>query len=140
MNYLDAIILGLVQGLTEFLPVSSSGHLVLVEHLLGAKSSGVSFELLVHFGTLLAVLIYFRKEIIAMIKSLFDSTMVEQRKLGTVYHYRDHTGRHYCPGLRAYHRVGFRFAGTDVGDVAGDRCHALADRTGPQKGKEADLA
>ena len=81
MNFLDAIILGLVQGLTEFLPVSSSGHLVLVEHILGAKSSGVSFELLVHFGTLLAVLIYFRKQIIAMVKSLFNSTMVEERKL-----------------------------------------------------------
>lgn len=81
MSYLDAIILGLLQGLTEFLPVSSSGHLVLAEHLLGAKNAGVTFELLVHLGTLLAVLIYFRKQILAMIRSLFDASMVEQRKL-----------------------------------------------------------
>jgi undecaprenyl-diphosphatase len=81
MSYFDAILLGLLQGLTEFLPVSSSGHLVLTEHLLGAKNPGVTFELLVHLGTLLAVLIYFRKRIIAMIRSIFDTSMFEERKL-----------------------------------------------------------
>lgn len=81
MSYLDAILLGLLQGFTEFLPVSSSGHLVLAEHMLGAKNPGVTFELLVHLGTLLAVLIYFRKQIIAMIRSLFNASMADQRKL-----------------------------------------------------------
>ena len=61
MTFLEAIILGLVQGLTEFLPVSSSGHLVLVQQFLGVEDKGVTFEILVHFGTLLSVVIYFWK-------------------------------------------------------------------------------
>jgi undecaprenyl-diphosphatase len=79
MSYLDAILLGIVQGLTEFLPVSSSGHLVLVQELLGVNQPGLVFELLAHLGTLLAVLVYFRKRIIALIKSLFDSKATEDR-------------------------------------------------------------
>ncbi len=81
MNYFEAIILGLLQGLTEFLPVSSSGHLVIAEHLLGLKQQGVVFELLVHFGTLLSVLIYFRARIFAMIRAVFDKSMVSERKM-----------------------------------------------------------
>jgi undecaprenyl-diphosphatase len=81
MNYFDAILLGIIQGLTEFLPVSSSGHLVLAEHFLHAKMPGVVFELLLHFGTLLAVLIYFRKKISSLIKSLFDSRMITERRM-----------------------------------------------------------
>jgi len=84
MNYLDAIILGLVQGLTEFLPVSSSGHLVISEHLLHAKMPGVLFELVVHFGTLVSVLIYFRKRIWTLVKSIFIREMKQERK--TVYY------------------------------------------------------
>jgi len=56
MTWLEAIILGLVQGLTEFLPVSSSGHLVLGQYLLGldtSEASDVTFEVFVHFGTAL---------------------------------------------------------------------------------------
>jgi undecaprenyl-diphosphatase len=60
MNFLQALILGLVQGLTEFLPVSSSGHLVLAQELMGVENGGITFEVLVHFATLLSVLIYFR--------------------------------------------------------------------------------
>lgn len=81
MSYFDAIILGLLQGLTEFLPISSSGHLVLAEHLLGAKMPGVLFELVVHLGTLLSVVIYFRKRISALIRSVFLSEMKDERKL-----------------------------------------------------------
>lgn len=80
MSYLDAIILGIIQGLTEFLPVSSSGHLVLAEALLGVKEPGVSFEILVHLGTLLAVLIYFRNRIGRMIMSLFNSELKAERR------------------------------------------------------------
>ena len=79
MSYIDAIILGIIQGLTEFLPVSSSGHLVLMEALLGVKEPGVHFELLVHLGTLLAVLVYFRQQIGLLIRSLFDRTLVKER-------------------------------------------------------------
>jgi undecaprenyl-diphosphatase len=81
MNYFDAIILGLIQGLTEFLPVSSSGHLVLAQYMLGLKQQGVTFELMVHFGTLLSVLIYFRKRITAMIVAIFDKSMVAERRM-----------------------------------------------------------
>jgi undecaprenyl-diphosphatase len=66
MTLLDALILGIVQGLTEFLPVSSSAHLVMFEELLGANEPGVAFDALVHGGTLLAVLIYFRRRILQL--------------------------------------------------------------------------
>jgi undecaprenyl-diphosphatase len=71
MNILQSIILGIVQGLTEFLPVSSSGHLVFCERLLHISKGDVVFEVMVHVGTLAAVLYYFRKRIIEIIRSLF---------------------------------------------------------------------
>lgn len=67
MNLVNAIVLGLVQGLTEFLPVSSSGHLVLVQKFFPAFSQpGVLFDVVLHGGTLLAVLVYFRKAILKL--------------------------------------------------------------------------
>ncbi len=69
---LIAIFLGLVQGLTEFLPVSSSGHLVLFGSLLHFEVSGIAFEVFVHLGTLTSVLIAFRKELSQMITAPFE--------------------------------------------------------------------
>lgn len=66
-DLLNAIILGLIQGLTEFLPVSSSGHLVLFSNLLNFEQSGIAFDVFVHLGTLLSVLLVFRKELLKMI-------------------------------------------------------------------------
>jgi undecaprenyl-diphosphatase len=66
MTVFESIVLGIVQGLTEFLPVSSSAHLVMGEELLGANEPGVAFDVLVHGATLLAVLIYFRKRIVQL--------------------------------------------------------------------------
>lgn len=63
MNTLQALLLGLVQGLTEFLPVSSSGHLVMLEALLGVESEGIVFEVLLHVATLLAIVVFYRKRI-----------------------------------------------------------------------------
>ena len=63
MNLVDAILLGIIQGLTEFLPVSSSGHLVLLQQLLGLKEAELFFDICVHLGTLVAVIIVFRQEI-----------------------------------------------------------------------------
>jgi undecaprenyl-diphosphatase len=60
---LTGIILGLVQGLTEFLPVSSSGHLVLAEHFLGTKAATIAFEVFLHLGTILAAMIALRPEL-----------------------------------------------------------------------------
>jgi undecaprenyl-diphosphatase len=64
MTALHAIFLGVIQGITEFLPISSSGHLVVFQQLLGLVEPGIAFEISVHMGTLAAVLIFFRKEIL----------------------------------------------------------------------------
>ncbi|MFC1481518.1 undecaprenyl-diphosphate phosphatase [Candidatus Neomarinimicrobiota bacterium] len=71
MNWFDTIVLGIVQGATEFLPVSSSAHLVLGQHILNLKSAGLDLEVVLHLGTLLSVLIYFRDDILALITGLF---------------------------------------------------------------------
>lgn len=73
MNLFDAIIQGIIQGLTEFLPVSSSGHLSLYQHFTGnsGEAAGV-YSIMLHFGTLLAVLIAFWNEIFDMIKEFFS--------------------------------------------------------------------
>ena len=63
MSHIQTIFLALIQGLTEFLPISSSAHLILPSQLLGWNDQGILFDVCVHFGTLLAVIIYFRKEI-----------------------------------------------------------------------------
>src|SRR5690554_796923 len=66
---LNAIIIGLVQGLTEFLPVSSSGHLVLSQYLLGVEMPGMTFEIFLHFGTLISVFWVFRRRLWKIILS-----------------------------------------------------------------------
>ncbi len=66
MNELQAFLLGLVQGLTEFLPVSSSGHLVMAAELLGAAGEGILFEVAVHVATLVAILIFYRQRVGAL--------------------------------------------------------------------------
>ena len=70
MSILAALGLGILQGLTEFLPVSSSGHLALAEYFLNVESPGVTFEVFVHFGTALAVIVYFRNRIGAIIAAV----------------------------------------------------------------------
>jgi len=70
MDIFQAFILGLVQGLTEFLPVSSSGHLVLVPWWLGWENPGLAFDALLHWGTLMAVVIYFWREWWEMLMAL----------------------------------------------------------------------
>lgn len=70
MTILDAIILGLIQGLTEFLPVSSSGHLTLGKALLGISEKGILFEVVVHLGTLFAVLTAFWPDILWLLRGV----------------------------------------------------------------------
>ena len=72
MSLIQAIFLGVVQGLTEFLPVSSSGHLVLMQRFLGITEPGLTFEVFVHFGTLFAVFFVYRREIWELIRNPFQ--------------------------------------------------------------------
>lgn len=70
MDILQSFLLGLLQGLTEFLPISSSGHLALGKYFLGENNeAGLTFEIVVHFGTLCSILIYYRTIILDLIKS-----------------------------------------------------------------------
>jgi undecaprenyl-diphosphatase len=66
VTYTQGVVLGLVQGLTEFLPVSSSGHLILVPHVFGWPDQGLAFDAVMHLGTLAALLAYFRRELLGM--------------------------------------------------------------------------
>ena len=63
MTYLSAALLGLVQGICEFLPISSSGHLMLLQHIFHIEGADLTFDVLLHIGTLLPVLWMFRKDV-----------------------------------------------------------------------------
>lgn len=71
MNILEAIILGLAQGLAEFLPISSSGHLVIMKHYLGLGEIPLAFDVLLHIGTLMAVFYVFWHDILGLISGFF---------------------------------------------------------------------
>lgn len=72
MDIIHAIILAIVQGITEFLPISSSAHLILVPELLGWPDQGLAFDVAVHIGTLLAVLVFLKKELQQIIPAWFS--------------------------------------------------------------------
>ena len=80
MSILEAIVLGLVQGLTEFIPVSSTAHLEIVPVLLGWGDPGAAFSAVIQFGTLLAALIYFAKDILRLIAGFFRG-LISRRPL-----------------------------------------------------------
>lgn len=71
MTPFQAVVLGIIQGLSEFLPISSSAHLALAPWLLGWEDPGLAFDVALHFGTLLAVLWYFRTEWAALVRAAF---------------------------------------------------------------------
>jgi undecaprenyl-diphosphatase len=81
ISYFQAIVLGAVQGLAEFLPISSSAHLILVPWLLKWQDPGLAFDVALHLGTLLALLIYYRDEWIAMARSVAGGQSAERRLL-----------------------------------------------------------
>ncbi|MCG2822657.1 MAG: undecaprenyl-diphosphatase UppP [Desulfobulbaceae bacterium] len=70
MNIFTAAILGIIQGATEFLPISSSGHLALAHYFFGAEEASLTFDVALHLGTLLAILIYFRDDFLQMGKAV----------------------------------------------------------------------
>ena len=72
MSLAQALFLGFIQGITEFLPVSSSGHLVIFQNIFGLKEPNLFFDVALHFGTLLAVLIVLKKEVFSLLKGLLS--------------------------------------------------------------------
>lgn len=70
MSIFEAFVLGIVQGLTEFIPVSSSGHLLLVHDMFGSTESTLAFDVALHVGTLIALLVFFRTDIMKLIKNV----------------------------------------------------------------------
>ena len=72
MPLIKALVLGIFQGLTEFLPISSSAHLIIFPEILGWEEHSLSFDTTLHLGTLTALLVVFRKDIVLIIKSLFS--------------------------------------------------------------------
>ncbi len=81
MDAVQIVVLALIQGFTEFLPISSSGHLVLPKELLGWHDQGLAFDVAVHVGSLLAVLIYFRKDVTAIIGQWGQSLVTREQTL-----------------------------------------------------------
>ena len=72
MTPFQAVVLSLVQAVTEFLPISSSGHLILVPYFLGWPDQGLSFDVAAHVGTMLAVVAYFRADVIELVTGFFS--------------------------------------------------------------------
>lgn len=81
MDFLQVIVLALVQGISEFLPISSSAHLVLVPKLLGWQDQGLAFDVAVHVGTLTAILFYFKDSLKKLLADFFASIM-QRKKVG----------------------------------------------------------
>ena len=81
MELMHIVVLALVQGLTEFLPISSSAHLILFPALSGWTDQGLAFDVAVHVGTLSAVVWYFRRELVVMLRDWFAS-LIQRRRVG----------------------------------------------------------
>ena len=143
MTFFDSIILGAVQGLTEFLPISSSGHLILVGEFLGRSlRDGLFFDVMLHLATLLAVVIYFWKDIWQMKLSFWrwlfkretmprdDKVLVWAMILGTI--------PAVIFGLFAENYIETVFRSTTVvavGLIAGSILFAVAERVAKQTGE-----
>ena len=86
MTLIQVIVLSLIQGLTEFLPISSSAHLILGSKVFSWPDQGLVFDVATHFGTLLAVLVYFRRDLLEMLTPWFGAREVNEdsRKFGQV--------------------------------------------------------
>lgn len=80
MSWIEAVLLGIVQGLTEFLPVSSSGHLTIAKELFGIQNGNLSFEVVVHAATVCSTVVAFRKEIWSLLCGFFNLKMNPQKE------------------------------------------------------------
>jgi len=75
MNYFEAFLFGAIQGITEYLPISSSAHLILLPQFLGTQDPGLAFDVFLHLGTLIATLVFFKSEWIELLKTLKTHAM-----------------------------------------------------------------
>ena len=81
MSFLQAIVLGAVQGVTEFVPISSSGHLVLVPEVLGWQQPGLAFDVMLHIGSLVALVVYFSGDLLDLIRGVREGSTTQRRLL-----------------------------------------------------------
>lgn len=85
MQIIQAIILGIVQGITEFIPVSSDGHLIIARNILNFKDQGLAFDIILHLATLIAVIIYFKKDLLDILRNINKkSSLFWQIIIGTI--------------------------------------------------------
>ena len=94
IDWMEALVLGIVQGATEYLPISSSGHLVIAQHLFGLEEPALFFDIVLHLGTLVAVVWYYRKDIV----ELFRETLSGLRHLASGHSWKETLTS--FPGLR----------------------------------------
>ncbi|HLT21840.1 MAG TPA: undecaprenyl-diphosphatase UppP [Bacteriovoracaceae bacterium] len=85
MNNFEAVIYGVIQGLSEFLPVSSSGHLALLPHLMNIEDPGVKFDLMMHLGTALAVMAFFKAEILKLLSQIKPLIFFEKKNSNDLF-------------------------------------------------------
>ena len=159
MDILNIIILSIIQGVTEFLPISSSGHLVIIQSLLGINQPGNDFEVLVHIGTLGSVLYVFKNDILdhkividadsfLPVNSKLIPTGKLQDVLGTPFDFRrsktirndinkeneqlnNGLGYDHCWALNNYNE-GFRFAASAHDEISGRFLEIFTDEPGIQ--------
>lgn len=86
LQLLQVVLVALVQGLTEFLPISSSAHLILLPRLVGWYDQGLSFDIATHAGSLVAVLAYFRREVVELFRAVPDLADAKEREPGRPAH------------------------------------------------------
>ena len=120
MDWLQVTILALIQGLTEFLPISSSAHLILPSQLFGWEDQGLAFDVGVHVGTLSAVMLYFRKDIVTMIGAWLNSLRGRMSPEGWLAWY---------VALATIPAVAFGLAINDIIDVYGRSILVIAGTT-----------
>lgn len=141
LGYGQAIILGLVQGLTEFLPVSSSGHLILAQELLGVSLPGLRLEIVLHAATALAVVVLLRRDIVALLLSPFNGRS-GRRERALLWRLAVATAPAALAGLTLGRFVERRMAGprTAAGFLLVTAVVLLAaDRVRPRGGHASDL-
>ena len=113
MTFFEAVVLGVVQGIAEFLPISSTAHLRVVPALLGWEDPGAAFSVVIQLGTLLAVLVYFAGDMRAMARAAARGLKSgrpweSQEALSVVHRHRHVSHRNLRPGPQEAYRGGWR--------------------------------